>query len=85
MAGKVEYGSFFEYERQYKAELGGEDRVDHVFHTSFEDLKQDPFGQMKAIGAFLGFARSDEFYEQVVDKTSFQNVKAVREQNEFYK
>ena len=85
MEGKVEYGSFFEYEHRYKAEIGGGDRVDHVFHTSYEDLKKDSFGQIKKMGEFLGFERTDEFYERVVDKSSFQKVKAVRDQNEFYK
>ena len=85
MEGKTEYGSFFEFERRFKAELGGEDRVDHVFHTSFEELKKDSFGQIKKMGEFLGFERTDEFYERVVDKSSFQKVKAVRDQNEFYK
>ena len=80
LEGKVQYGSFFEYERRYKAELGAADRVDHVFHATFENLKQHPLQQMKALGEFLGLKRSEEFYEKVVDNSSFENVKAVRDQ-----
>ena len=80
LEGKVEYGPFFEFERRYKAELGGEDRVDHIFHTSFEKLKRHPCREMKALGDFLGIERSEEFYAEVVDKTSIEKVKAVRDQ-----
>ena len=124
MEGKVEYGSFFEYESQYKKGLyvggGGEEeevereeqekeekekekekektkekekeereeeededcRLDHVFKTSYETLKQNPLQQLKALGSFLGVKRSDEFYEKVVEESAFQNVKAVRDQQD---
>ena len=36
LEGKNQYGSFFAWESRYKVELGGDDRRDHVFHTSFE-------------------------------------------------
>ena len=76
--GKVDYGSYFDFERQCKAELGGEDRLDHIFHTSFETLKAHPLQTMKELGTFLGVDRSHEFYEEVVEKTSFDKVKAIR-------
>ena len=77
--GTTAYGSYFEFEQRYAAELGGADRADHVIHTSFEALKQQPAESMKALGQFLGVERSQEFYEKVVEKTSFENVKAKRD------
>jgi len=78
MEGLVDYGSYFEFERRYQVELGGEDRLDHIHHTSFETLKAHPHQTMKELGAFIGVDRSEEFYEEVVDKTSFDKVKAIR-------
>jgi len=79
LAGNTDYGSFFEFERRYDAELDAEDRSDHVFHTSYEMLKKETFESMKQLGAFLGKERSDEFYREVVEKTSFQKVKEQRD------
>jgi len=81
LAGDVEYGSFFEFERRYKAELGGEDRKDHIIHTSYETLKKDPHAAIKQLGEFLGYERSDDFYNAVVEKTSFQKIKAKRDED----
>ena len=79
MAGRWHRGSFFEYERRYAAELNVDDRKDHVFHTSFETLKKQPLDTIKAMGAFLSLERTEEFYQRVVEQTSFENVKAVRD------
>ena len=81
LAGDVEYGSFFEFERRYKAELGGKDRKDHIIHTSYETLKKDPCAAIKQLGEFLGYERSDDFYQAVVEKTSFQKIKAKRDED----
>ena len=85
LSHQVEYGSFFEFERRYKSEIGGDDRVDHIFQTSFETLKSHPMQQMMELGAFLGVNRSQRFYEEVVEKTSFAKIKAVRDQKEDHK
>ena len=86
MLGKVEYGSFFDFERRYKAELleGDEDRRDHVFHTSFETLKANPKKEIAELGRCLGVERSDDFYDQVVEATSFQKIKELRDQDHRY-
>ena len=34
---------------------------------------------MKAVGKFFGLERTNEFYEEVVEKTSFDYVKAKRD------
>ena len=85
LAGKVLYGSFFEYERRYKTEIGGEDRNDHVFHTTFEAIKRDPADAMRKIGIFLEKERSEEFYRNLVEKTSFDNVKTHRDAQRRYR
>merc|ERR1719193_2510319 len=85
LSGKNQYGSFFAWERRYRDELGGDDRRDHVFHTSFEALKADPAATMKALGEFLGLERSDDFYARVAEETAFEKVKAVRDQHGDYK
>merc|ERR1719383_426894 len=77
--GSCGYGSYFEFERRYVAELSGDDRVDHVFHTCFEKLKRDSLESIVALGKFLGVERSKEFYEEVEEKTSFDYVKAKRD------
>ena len=78
LAGNTDYGSFFEFERRYDAELDIKEREDHVFHTSYEMLKKNTFDSMKQLGAFLAKERSDEFYRDV-DKTSFRKVKERRD------
>ena len=78
--GSCAYGSYFEFERRYEAELSGDDdRVDHVFQTSFEQLKRESLESIVALGKFLGVERSKEFYEEVAEKTSFDYVKAKRD------
>ena len=79
LSGQNNYGSFFEYERRYKAELDKEEFRARVFHTSFETLKKDPMPVMKQLGGFLGLERSEDFYQRVVAQTSFDNVKAFRD------
>jgi len=79
LAGNRDFGCYFKFERDYDAILNVGDRSDHVFHTSFEMLKMEPLESMKRLGAFLGKKRSDEFYREVVEKTSFKKVKERRE------
>ena len=50
-----------------------------MFQTCFEAVKKDPLKTMKALGKFFGVERTNEFYEEVVEKTSFDYVKAARD------
>ena len=64
--------------------IGEEDRRDHVFHTSYETLKANPKKEIAEMGRFLGIERSDDFYDQVVEATSFQKIKEIRDQDHRY-
>ena len=81
LSGQTAFGSYFEFEKRYMTELGGDDRQDHVFHISYEELKRDAPNSLQALGAFLGVERTPDFYAEVASKTQFQNIKAAREES----
>ena len=82
LGGGQPYGLYFEYERRYKIELGGDDHKDHVFTTTFEYLKRSTLQCFQSIGEFLELERSKEFYEEIVEKTSFKNLKKISDKTQ---
>ena len=55
----------------------------HIFHTTFKEIKKDPLETLKKMGAFLVKRRSEEFFRNVVEKTSFENVKAHKDTEKY--
>ncbi|KAM4617138.1 sulfotransferase 1 family member D1-like [Discoglossus pictus] len=71
MAGKVGYGSWHDHVKGW-----WEKRHDYrILYLFYEDLKEDPKGEIKKIVDFLERKMSEETLNKIVHHTSFQEMK----------
>ncbi|XP_046584489.1 sulfotransferase 1B1-like [Haliotis rubra] len=74
MDGKVDYGSFCTYLKDWAAI--GETHPDVPTLTLvYEDLKEDPLAGIRKLAKFLNAEKSEEFYLKVKELTSFNTMK----------
>ncbi|XP_046360250.2 sulfotransferase 1B1-like [Haliotis rufescens] len=72
--GKVDYGSFFTYMKEWAA-IGTTHPDLPTLTLVYEDLKEDPLSGIRKLAKFLNAEKSEEFYLQVKELTSFNKMK----------
>ncbi|GFS23757.1 sulfotransferase family cytosolic 1B member 1 [Elysia marginata] len=82
--GKVDYESWFAYTQGW--EQGIKDNPDLKVHvTSYEALHENTNEEVKKLAQFLGAPTDEVFVADVVNKTSFDSMKASKGKNETYR
>jgi len=77
---ELPYGSYFDFYNSWDSYLKNQGKHP-VLLVKFEDNKANPLECVKTIANFLELEISDEFAEEVVEKTNFNRVKAKRANN----
>ncbi|XP_070204440.1 sulfotransferase 1C2-like isoform X2 [Littorina saxatilis] len=72
------YGDWFDYVLEWEDVIKTQTQVP-IFTSAFEDLKQDPVGQIEKLDQFLGTNRGRQLCEQIADACSFTNMKKAKE------
>ncbi|NXG42311.1 ST6B1 Sulfotransferase, partial [Psilopogon haemacephalus] len=71
MNGKLTWGSYFDHLVEWNKYIDQE----KIMMISYEELKEDQVLGMKRIAAFFGFSLSEEDFQRIAEKTSFQVMK----------
>ncbi|XP_067649293.1 sulfotransferase 1B1-like [Haliotis asinina] len=74
MDGKVDYGSFYTYVKDWAA-IGQTHPDVPILTLVYEDLKEDPIAGIRKLAKFLNAEKSEEFYLKVKELTSFNTMK----------
>ncbi|XP_046584474.1 sulfotransferase 1C2-like [Haliotis rubra] len=74
MDGKVDFGSFFTYLKDWAA-VGKTHPEVPTLTLVYEDLKEDPLAGIRKVAKFLNVEKSEEFYLKVKELTSFNKMK----------
>ncbi|XP_005101232.1 sulfotransferase family cytosolic 1B member 1 [Aplysia californica] len=83
LEGNVDYESWFSYTKSW--EEGIAQNLDQpIYVTSYEAMHEDTLGQLRKMAQFLGTRHDDEFLQQVIDKCSFDNMRATKGKNEVF-
>ncbi|KAK7490647.1 hypothetical protein BaRGS_00018064, partial [Batillaria attramentaria] len=68
------YGDWFDYVLDWEKALATQTDIP-VFVSHFEDLKQDPVGQIEKLDQFLGYNRGRQLCEAIAEACKFTNLK----------
>uniref|UniRef100_A0A8C8S9J0 Sulfotransferase n=1 Tax=Pelusios castaneus TaxID=367368 RepID=A0A8C8S9J0_9SAUR len=71
LAGKVPWGSWFDHVRAWW-DARDKHRILYLF---YEDIKKDPRGEIRKMGQFLGRELPESVLEEIVQHTSFENMR----------
>ncbi|XP_046550854.1 sulfotransferase 1C2-like [Haliotis rubra] len=77
MDGKVDFGSFFTYLKDWDA-VGRTRPELPVVTLVYEDLKEDPLPGIRKLAKFLNCEKSEEFYLKIKELTSFNKMKSAK-------
>ena len=72
MNGTVEYGLWFDHVLEWWKHRDAE----NVLFLKYEDMKKDHRGAVKKIAEFMGYDLKEEIIDTIVEKSTFQNMKA---------
>ncbi|XP_015277292.1 PREDICTED: sulfotransferase 1C2-like [Gekko japonicus] len=71
LATKLAYGSWFDHVRGW---WEAKDRHP-ILYLFYEDMKEDPAGEIQKVAQFLGMELSEAVLNQIVQHTAFENMK----------
>ncbi|XP_025090231.1 sulfotransferase 1A1-like isoform X2 [Pomacea canaliculata] len=74
ITGKVMYGGYFNYLRQFNA-FARENPTVPVLTISFEEMKRNPAAKVQQLAEFLKVPASQQLCEKIAEACSFQNMK----------
>nr|KAG5702316.1 hypothetical protein BaRGS_002983 [Batillaria attramentaria] len=74
------YGDWFDYVLDWEKALATQTDIP-VFVSHFEDLKQDPVGQIEKLDQFLGYNRGRQLCEAIAEACKFTNLKVAKEKS----
>ncbi|KAK7087879.1 sulfotransferase 6B1-like [Littorina saxatilis] len=72
--GQVDYGSWFDYTRDWERVLPENPHVD-VLTVFYEDMKENPAAEVTRISQFLGLNHERAFIQSVCDKCDFASMR----------
>ena len=72
MSGRVEFGNWFDHVLEWWKHRDAE----NILFLKYEDMKKDHCGVAKRIGEFMGYDLKEEVIETIVEKTTFESMKA---------
>ncbi|XP_050402157.1 sulfotransferase 1C2 [Patella vulgata] len=70
--GKVDYGSWFEYVKEWEQIISTSDLP--ILELTYEGMKEDPVGGIRKISEFLGTTPTEELIRDIHDKCSFSSM-----------
>ncbi|KAL8611072.1 hypothetical protein ACOMHN_064363 [Nucella lapillus] len=74
LKGKVDFGSYFDYIRDWEREMDSRPGLP-VFMVSYEELHADTFKKAKELAEFMGSSVDNDTIRGIVDKCSFNNMR----------
>ncbi|XP_046569955.1 sulfotransferase 1C2A-like [Haliotis rubra] len=72
--GRVDYGSWFDYMREWEKAIQNNPDVP-VLSVMYEDIKEDPYKEVRKISDFLGKNYPSDFLHRVCDSCSFSRMR----------
>ena len=80
MTGTLEYGSYFTHYLEWDTILKSPGKHP-ILLLQYEENKKDPVACVKKIAIFLEIEISDQFAEDIAEKTNFTKLKAKRDED----
>ncbi|KAL8611071.1 hypothetical protein ACOMHN_064362 [Nucella lapillus] len=74
LKGKVDFGSYFDYIRDWEREMDSRPGLP-VFMVSYEELQTDTFNKTKELAEFMGSSADDNTIRGIVDRCSFDRIR----------
>ncbi|KAK7492336.1 hypothetical protein BaRGS_00016433, partial [Batillaria attramentaria] len=75
------YGDYFEHLKDWEKEIDQHAEMP-IFHSSYEDMKQDFLGQVQRLNTFLGTNRDRQLCQAIVDTCTLSNMPKTRPHSE---